>query len=814
MKSNENRLSGPGQEGVNPALRNIAFLLAAVAAPVAFGQQVAEEAPAANALQEIVVTAQKRSESLQNVPVSIAALDSAELDRRGITSVASLMSGDVPSVKVEPFAGNQTVLEVGMRGFLNPNGTDITQENPVPTYIDDVYYGRQNSLALELNDLERLEVLRGPQGTLFGKNAEGGALRLVSKEPTGEFGVDVKAEGGNYGYWKGVAHVNLPAVGIMSSKIDLLATDSNGWTTNPALGQRQGGTTDHNYGVTEDVAGKVTLLFRFSDTLKAEYAGDLSQLKSTEYWNAQVSYSPTGAPYSAAWPNQLRTPLTEPYDTYRPLDPQKYWGNRVNVEWAPSDTITIKSISAMRVDQSTAFNTAQTSAVIPGPFLLPAGACPAAGVLCTSAITGAVPIYQIDHRQYSQEFQFIGKTDHWDWVGGLFYIHESGSEIEPTYFGTLLPNSIPAAYPYLPVHPTGSALLDPPLGPLTTAGADVTESSKAAFGQATYRPGILDDKLSFTAGLRIGRDDKSALRPAIGGDVYLAPAYPAFPQGPLPAGLPCPQSPQCAPSKANTTVSPLAAIAYAWTPEIQSYLRYSTGYQGAALAVGSQTFKYTADSKVESFELGVKSELLAHTLRMNVAAFYENWKDPQEEIQTVSSSAEEAFNGPTIHISGLEFDSAYSPIAGLTFDGSVTYLHGRQGHVDDPFPPPAGFPPVSAVFQLPALPAWAASIGVSDDIVRTDYGVLRVNVQTNGTASYYSVPNTTTPVSSYWLTDGKLSMADISVGDGGKMELSMWAKNIFNRSYYAFAYQIPGPNTDAAYGAPRMWGGSVEYKFK
>jgi len=98
--------------------------------------------------------------------------------------------------------------------------------------------------------------------------------------------------------------------------------------------------------------------------------------------------------------------------------------------------------------------------------------------------------------------------------------------------------------------------------------------------------------------------------------------------------------------------------------------------------------------------------------------------------------------------------------------------------------------------------------------VRTDYGDLRLNVQTNGTASYYSVPNVTVPVSSYWLTDGKLSMADISIGDGGKMELSMWAKNIFNRSYYAFAYQIPGPNTDAAYGAPRMWGGSVEYKFK
>ena len=264
------------------------------------------------------------------------------------------------------------------------------------------------------------------------------------------------------------------------------------------------------------------------------------------------------------------------------------------MEWSPSENLTFKSISAMRVDDSIVYNTAQTSAVIPGPFLLPPGSCPAAGALCTSLITGVVPIYQIDHRQYSQELQFIGKTDHWDWVGGLFYIHEQGSELETTYFGTLLPNSIPAAYPYLPVTPRGSAVIDPPLGPLSTAGANVTESSKAVFGQATYRPGILDDKLSFTAGLRVGRDDKSALRPAAGGTVYLVPTYPAFPQGPVPPGLPYPQSPQCAPSKANTIVSPLAAVSYAWTPDVQSYFRFSTGYQGAALAVGSQYSSPTA----------------------------------------------------------------------------------------------------------------------------------------------------------------------------------------------------------------------------
>jgi outer membrane receptor protein involved in Fe transport len=149
-------------------------------------------------LEEVVVTAQKRSESLQSVPLSVAALTADALEQRGISGVASLMSGDVPSVKVEPFAGNQSVLEVSIRGFIKPNGSDITNENPVPIYIDDVYYGRQICTALELNDLDRIEVLRGPQGTLFGKNAAGGAVRLISKEPTGEFGVVATAEGFQY----------------------------------------------------------------------------------------------------------------------------------------------------------------------------------------------------------------------------------------------------------------------------------------------------------------------------------------------------------------------------------------------------------------------------------------------------------------------------------------------------------------------------------------------------------------------------------------------------------------------------------------
>jgi len=791
----------------------LALACAAVlgAAHVAGAQQLATTASTATAssgsaaLEEIVVTAEKRSESLQDVPISVAALSAEQLQLRGIDSVASLVRGDIPSVKVEPFAGNPSVLEVGIRGFIDPNGTDVTNENPVPTYVDGVYYGRQTSIALELNDLERMEVLRGPQGTLFGKNAEGGAIQLISKEPTGTFDLDARAEGGNYGYWKGVVHLDLPQIGIMAAKIDGLSTGSNGWTSNPAESQGQ-----YNYGVVDSNAGKLTLLFKFSDDFRIEYAGDYTVLKTSEAWNAQLAYSATGSPYSAAWPNQLTTPLSEPWDTYRPLDPQTYWGNRLNVDWSPAQGFSIKSITALRSDSDTLYNTAATSAVVPGPFFLPPGACPAAGVLCNSLITGPIPEYIQSHRQFSQEFQFVGKSEHLDWVAGLFYIKETAAETEPTYFGTLLPNSIPAAFPYLPVAPTTSALISPLFGPVGLAGANVDQSSKAIFGQMTYR---VDEHLAFDLGLRYSRDDKSALRPADGGYVYTAATFPAFPNGPVPAGLPCPQSPQCAPSVVHNEVSPLAAVKYAFTPDISAYLRFSTGYQGPGLSVGSQTFRYTEPSTVDSYEIGLKSEFAQHTVRVNVAAFYEDWKQPQENIQTTSSSTVEFFNGPQIGIEGLEIDASYRPAAGLTFDWSATFETGHQGTVSNPFPPPANFPPVSPEFHLVALPHWATSLGVVDDVLRTDHGVLRFNAQLNGTASYYSVPNVSLPVASYWLTNARLAFADIPIG-AGKLDISVWGNNLFNRSYTQFVYQTPGPDTFAAYGPPRMYGGTVQYHFK
>jgi iron complex outermembrane recepter protein len=765
-------------------------------------------------LEEIVVTAQKRSESLQEVPLSVQALTADQLQARGITSVASFITGEVPSLRVEPFAGNPSVVEVGIRGFIDPNGLDITNENPVPLYIDDVYYGRQIGMALELNDLERVEILRGPQGTLFGKNAEGGAVRMVSKEPTGTFQLRLLAEGGNFGYKKAAAHIDLPAIGGVSAKIDLLGTDNKGYTTNFAPGQ-------HDYGILQAYGGKLTLLYK-NDVLNVEYAGDYTKLRTTENWNAQLSSTD---PYHSVWANQTSFPETVQWETYRPYDPQTFWGHRLTGSMAVSDDISLKSITAFRADESTLYNTAANSSVVPGPFFSPGflrtGTCLLGPAICGGLLTGVVPVYGFHHRQFSEELQLTGKTGDFEWVTGLFYIHENGTQIQTTYFDTLLPNSLggPLTSGFFPLTPTTSTLLSrtsPGFGPVGTAGAEVTESSLAAFGQATWRPAALGKKLAFTAGVRVGRDRKEASRPAPG-VVYPEVTYPDVARN-FPPGLPCPQSAGCSPNITQTRASPMAAVSYDWTDDVQTYFRFATGYQAPGLSVGSQTFKYVDASTVQSYEAGIKSELLERRLRANLAGFYLNWNHPQENVQTVSSSTVEFFSGPKITLSGAELELTYQPVQALRLDGELTVLHGRQPTVTNPFPPPGSLGGTQVPFAIVNLPDWAASVSASYDLARTNYGVWRLIVQGTGTASYFSVPNAPA-IDGYWLLNARLSLLDIPLGsDNSRLEVSLWGRNLTDRTYHTFLYETPGTapgtfNIAASYGTPRTYGASLTYKF-
>ncbi len=793
------------------------FLFCIAVAPAHADESTAAEPQETGGLAEIVVTAEKRAESLQSVPLSVTALGSEELERRNINGLGDLMGGQLPSVRIEPFAGNPSVLEVAIRGFIDSNGVNVTNENPVPIYIDDVFYGRQTAVSLQINEIERIEVLRGPQGTLFGKNAEGGAIRFITKEPTGEFGVRQKVEGGNFGYWNTTTHLDLPSVAAVATKIDFVTSDDNGWQTNPAPGEQ-------NFGKLKYTGARFTALWKPVDGFRAEYAVDWTQVRSTTVFNQMLA---TNDVYEylvpnftqTVWPIQTQRIEQIAYPTFRPYDPQRFVGHRVTLNWDLSEGIALKSISAYRDDNSLLWNTASTSTALPGVFV----GAPQLGYL-----TGAAPSYDIHHSQVSEELQLTGSSKTFNWVTGAFFLGEHGTQHEKTYFGTSFPDAVLTGPPGFLAAALGNAVaLDPPFSlPNSDTGAAVSQQSYALFGQATWRPDIDDQKLSYTVGLRVGRDHKLDSRPY--GDIYDAVTYPVPPSVTIPpAPYDCTANPRpaaCTAEDSRTKVLPMATMAYDWTADVNSYLRYSTGYQAAVIGIAGQTFKFIDPSSVESLEFGTKSEFLGHRLRVNADVFYSIWKDPQENIQTVSQNTVEYFNGPDVYTYGVELDAAYSPVDALTVTLAANYLHAHQRLSGNPFADP--YLPADNDDQnsghLIESPKFTGSLSVLYDILRTSYGIWRLDADANSTSSYYSVPRFPIEIAGYTLFNGRFSLADIALGNG-KLDVSLWGKNLGNKDYQTFQYSapavaplnptLPATTTAASFGQPRTYGIAVNFKY-
>jgi iron complex outermembrane recepter protein len=196
------------------------LLATAMAAALPAAPALAQETAGDDAdigIQDIVVTAQKREENLQDTPISIVALGSDALDQKGVGSMNDLFNGSVPSLRIVPFVGRASAVSIGMRGMVPVDATQVTRDPTVGIYLDGVYLGRVQGLGMELADIERVEVLRGPQGTLFGRNTIGGAISIVSKKPTGEFGADLKAGIGNRDGRSLAAHVICPRSPISAS---------------------------------------------------------------------------------------------------------------------------------------------------------------------------------------------------------------------------------------------------------------------------------------------------------------------------------------------------------------------------------------------------------------------------------------------------------------------------------------------------------------------------------------------------------------------------------------------------------------------
>ncbi|GFM28815.1 TonB-dependent receptor [Novosphingobium sp. PY1] len=424
------------------------FLLAGVAGIAFASPAVAQEAGSRDGLNEIVVTAQKREESLQDVPVSIVALGLQDLENKGISDLTDLRT-QVPALQVTPHPNSAITARIFMRGVGN-NDDQITMDPSVAVYIDGVYVARSQGLASDVAELERVEVLRGPQGSLYGRNATGGAINFITRAPKlGEFGAEQKLTYGNYDQFRSRTRVNVPIGDTLAVEFGYLHAQMDGYVDNLGTGVKR-------FGDQRRDGYRAAALWQPTDAISVRYTYDRSEINDTPAFIAYVPFYPEVAPRPTAGSPSVSN--LQPNDVVSQ-------GHNLTASWDVSDSLTVKSITGYRKLRNQTMQDYH------------------------SGIFGPFPVFRTafdsSQKQFSEELQLIGSglDDRLEYVLGFYYFEESADSFDTTVV---------------------------PGRPRSERTVTIDNKAYAVYAQATYNPAFLDNRLFVTLGGRWSRDERKA----------------------------------------------------------------------------------------------------------------------------------------------------------------------------------------------------------------------------------------------------------------------------------------------------------------
>lgn len=717
----------------------------------------AQESEAAQeiGIADIVVTAQKREENLQDTPISMVALGSEALEQKGIGSLSDLFTGAVPSIRIAPFVGRVSAVSIGMRGLVPVDATQVTRDATVGVYVDSVYLGRVSGLGMELADIERIEVLRGPQGTLFGRNTIGGAISVVSKRPTGELGFDMKAGIGNYRGRSFAAHVNLPEAAGISVKVDGVFEGRDGLVQNPLGGDAR------DYGEIEKYGFKISALLRPADNVSILYSYDLSRDKSTSLYHyiTATDQSPANTPSFITLDTGRVKVGRIGLPVYR--NPQEAKGHSLTAEWEISDALTLRSISAWRNLDSTQMDGDEGSNTSWGP----------------GRRFGRLSYANVTQNQFSQEVQLVGDVGELKFVFGGYYFKENGRDEAIVYsLGTLNPTLTGVNLFPEPSPDGGAALPD--------RAADVRVRSKALFGQATWSPEAIRG-LHLTAGARYTDDHKDGRLLFIrGADPDLSFIFD------------------------SSRVDPMATVAYDFSEDINAYVKWSRAYRAGGANTRSTILRTFGEEELTAWEAGVKADLFERRLRVNLAAYASRLSNQQVDfVNPAFVSNTETVNAPEKRkIKGIEADITLAPLRGLSLSANYVYTDAPSTPVRNVFTGE-----IEEVFSA-FTPKHSASFSADYLFPAFSFGQLRAHVGLDTAGNY--IPNGTVEnkAEKALLLNARLSLGEIELG-GGEMEVAVWGKNLTNTTYNLLDFRIRTRATTTFYNEPRTYGLEARVKF-
>jgi iron complex outermembrane receptor protein len=705
-------------------------------------------------VEAIVVTARRTEENLQTVPAAVSAFSDKTLDRIQAIDATGLQ-GSVPNLNIVPGRGSSNSTNIFIRGVGQPDALQ-TFDPAVGVYIDDVYYSRIRGTQFDLLDLERVEVLRGPQGTLYGKNTIGGALKFVTRKPGQDFRAGVDLALGSYNQQDIKAYVSGPVSDTLALGLAALSSKRDGFVHDPVLHR------DYNDKNTKAV--RAALAFTPSDSfrfdLSADYSRDDAALNVgkpvnslTTLFGGPLLTIPTDAP----WKFEARTTPGLPNSTKL-----KSQGINGTFTWNINDALTLKSISAYRKLNTDDY----------------------IDIDATQKETGDVFV-GVDQDQTSQEFQLTFDQGPWLAVGGLYYLKENITSHQEAYADDLV----------------GPVLGNPTF--TRTIDDDLETTSKAAYVNVSYN---VTDALRIAGGIRYTEEEKTYSRTTstFSSSVLLS-ANPAFAF----SGL----------NKTWTDTSPMISVDYQFADNIMGYVKWSKGFKsggfnGRANNPGEQA-PYDPET-LTTIEGGLKTQFFDNRFRANLAVFSSRYKDFQARVSGLvidpgtglPSPELTVINAGALKLSGAELELNATPITNLLLDAQIGLLNAEyDGFKDSRFTATGG----SRDFQDPAFsPKWTARYGAQYQWDLGNAGFLTIG----GQARYRSeqalaVDNTFTNTQTkikglyqpnYWLFDARIVWEDAS----RKYSVGVYGQNLSDEVYKTDGQEFSsvGSIRTVYYGAP------------
>jgi len=783
----------------------MAWAAAALAAlslsfPTAHAQTSASYTAAPEGLTEIVVTARRRTENLQDVPVAVTAIGAATIQTQDVTNLEDLNSF-VPNFKIAADRATSSTINVYIRG--------VGQSDPlwgfdpgVGVYIDDVYLARPQTALLDVIDVQDIEILRGPQGTLYGKNTIAGAIKYVTRDIDGPATLTVSVTGGNYGEHDEKLNFSTPVIDDhVYFGLALADLQHNGYGQVVA---EPGYPASPYNSIGQDVSNKNVLAGRANLTIKW---GDSSKLRIIADDTLDNSNASGGQRLS----NYLAPQLSDPFDTRTDMPVDQDYSHRSGASATYTQNLTdqlgLKVVAGYihgKSQQFIDFDELDANLFqVPGAY---------------------------HDQQSSGEAQLTFKNDLVNAVGGVFYMDSTACGSYNASIGTLNLLDIPAFDLYITELVKGCVL---------------TKSS-AAYGDTAWK---LTDRLNLDAGIRWNEDKKTA-------DVYqadyasvaptqLAPNQQFFNPGAVPAGFF--PDPGVVTNYTNTrafvNITPRLGLDYHWTDHVMTYVSYSRGFKSGGFdmrgnaAVYPQTENGYNSETADNYEAGIKSTLLNDTLLLNFTAFYDPYKNAQIGVQQfvdylgTPTNLTAVLNAGKQINEGVELESVWRPLKALTLGLNVGYLDSYYKDY---------LIPCNVFTAAPGCGPSVATVNVADDNRPLNAPAWTVSGNATYTwdlpsgqvlaragydwRSFTKVANTTPSVTdqpAYGLLNAGLAFTTTSKA----WRFSLDGKNLANRYYRVAGYDFGNPPIGPAnsfiggvsqigfYGPPRTYQVTAQYHY-